>query len=183
MTQDRDQEQQEREQQEQEQQEREQQEREQQEQERREREEQSPLKTDRGSTTVADGIVAQVAGIAAQEVDGVQMGGSSSAVVGGFLQSVTGSSGGGSSTRGVTVEVGEIEAAIDLQMTVEYGKSIPQLSEAVRRNVINRVENLAGLLVNEVNIQIVDVQFREERPMLDEQEQLTEQAKRQEQQA
>ena len=37
----------------------------------------SPLKTERGSTTIQDGDVSKVAGIAAQEVDGVRMGGSS----------------------------------------------------------------------------------------------------------
>jgi uncharacterized alkaline shock family protein YloU len=83
----------------------------------------------------------------------------------------------------VTVEVGEEETAIDLTMAVEYGQSIPRLTDAVRRNVINRVENLAGLRVNEVNITVNDVQIPDERPMLQEQEQMEEMAARQEQQA
>jgi len=99
-------------------------------------------------------VVAQVAGIAAQEVEGVQMGGGASRAVGGVLDSVRG---GPSSTRGVTVEVGEEETAIDLSMSVEYGRSIPQVSEAVRTNVIRRVENLVGLQVTEVNITVNDV--------------------------
>ena len=133
-------------------------------------------------------MVSQVAGIAAQEVEGVQMGGGAAAAVGGFLQSVGGtvigsSAGGGNYTRGVSVEVGEEEAAIDLTMAIEYGKSIPQISEAVRRNVTSRVENLVGLRVTEVNITVNDVQFREERPMLDQQQELQEQAKEQERRA
>jgi uncharacterized alkaline shock family protein YloU len=68
-------------------------------------------------------------------------------------------------------------------MAVEYGYSVPQLTEAVRRNVINRVENLTGLRVTEVNITVNDVQIPEERPMLDEQEQVERQARQQEQQA
>ena len=152
------------------------------------REQQSPLISDRGRTTIADTVVQQVAGIAAQEVEKVQMGGGSSAAVGGFLQSVTSSvtgssSGGGNYTRGVSVEVGEEEAAIDLTMAVEYGQSIPQLTEAARRNVINRVESLLGLRVTEVNITVNDVQVPEERPMLEQQEQEEEQARRQEQRA
>jgi uncharacterized alkaline shock family protein YloU len=146
------------------------------------RERQSPLHSDRGRTTIAPSVVQQVAGIAAQEVEKVQMGGGTGAAVGSFLQSVTGSSG-ASYTRGVSVEVGEEETAIDLTMAVEYGQSIPQLSEAVRRNVINRVESLLGLRVTEVNITVNDVQIPEERPMLEEQEQVEEQAQRQEQQA
>ncbi|CAN5575054.1 Asp23/Gls24 family envelope stress response protein [soil metagenome] len=120
--------------------------------------ESSPLQTDRGSTIIENPVVSQVAGIAAQEVEGVQMGGAGSRAVGGLLQSVTGG-GAGQSTRGVAVEVGDEETAIDLDMSVEYGKSVPQLSEAVRRNIINRVENLVGLKVTEVNITVNDVLF------------------------
>ncbi len=147
----------------------------------------SPLHSDRGRTTIADTVVQQVAGIAAQEVEKVQMGGGTGAAVGSFLQSVTGSvtggSGGGNYTRGVSVEVGEEETAIDLTMAIEYGHSIPQLTEAARRNVINRVESLLGLRVTEVNITVNDVQVPEERPMLEQQEQVEEQARRQEQRA
>ena len=120
----------------------------------------SPLKSERGNTTISNTVVSQIAGIAAQEVEKVQMGGGTSQAVCGLLQSVTGgSSSGGNYSRGVTVEVGEEETVVDLTMTVEYGQSIPQLAEAVRRNVINRVESLAGLRVNEVNIVVSDVQI------------------------
>ncbi|HEX5973862.1 MAG TPA: Asp23/Gls24 family envelope stress response protein [Rubrobacteraceae bacterium] len=150
-----------------------------------ERAQRSPLQTERGRTTISDSVVAQIAGIAAQEVEKVQMGGGSTAAVGGFLQSVTGSVTGGSPnySRGVSVEVGEEEAAVDLTMAVEYGYSVPQLTEAVRRNVINRVESLTGLRVTEVNITVNDVQVPEERPLLGEQEQVEQQARQQEQQA
>ncbi len=141
---------------------------------------QSPLKTERGNTSVSDSVVSQVAGIAAQEVEGVQMGGGTSRAVGGFIDSVTGGSG---STRGVSVEVGEEEAAVDLTLAVEYGKAIPQISEAVRRNVINRIENLVGLRVTEVNITIDDVPFPEERPELQEQRELQQEARQPEQRA
>jgi len=148
----------------------------------------SPLKGDMGTTTISDAVVSQVAGIAAQEVEKVQMGGGATAAVGGFLQSVTGSvtgssGGGGNFSKGVTVEVGEEETAIDLTMALEYGQSIPRITDAVRRNVINRVENLLGLRVTEVNIQVNDVQIPEERPMLEQQEQTEEMARRQEQRA
>jgi uncharacterized alkaline shock family protein YloU len=72
---------------------------------------------------------------------------------------------------------------VDLTMAIEYGHSVPQLTEAVRRNVINRVEDLTGLRVTEVNITVNDVQIPEERPMLDEQKQVERQARQQEQQA
>src|SRR5215212_6596203 len=123
----------------------------------------SPLKGEIGNTTISDAVVARIAGIAAleAEVEGIQMGGGTSAAVGAFLQSVTGSVTGSSGSvdysRGVSAEVGEEEAAVDLT-TIEYGQSIPQITEAVRRNVINRVESLTGLRVTEVNIMVNDIQ-------------------------
>ncbi len=150
----------------------------------------SPLQTDRGSTIIQDAVVQQIAGIAAQEVEGVQMGGGTSAAVGGFLQSVTGAVTGSSSgntnfTQGVNVEVGQEEAAIDLTMALEYGRSIPQVTEAVRRNVANRVENLVGLRVTEVNIAVNNVffpQIEEEQERQRQQEQQRREQEAQEQQ-
>lgn len=136
-----------------------------------------PHQSDRGGTTVSDNVVSKIAGIAAQEVEGIQMGGGSSRAVGGFLNSVTSS---GGLTRGVSVEVGEEESAVALTMAVEYGKSIPQISEAVRRNVINRVENLTGLKVAEVNITVNDVLLPEERPQLERQHEVEREAREQE---
>jgi uncharacterized alkaline shock family protein YloU len=123
----------------------------------------SPLKGEIGNTTIGNTVVAQIAGIGAleAEVEGIQMGGGSSAAISDFLQSVTGSSGSVDYSRGVSVEVGEEEAAVDLSMTIEYGQSIPQITEAARRNVINRVESLTGLRVTEVNITVNDVQVPE----------------------
>jgi uncharacterized alkaline shock family protein YloU len=119
----------------------------------------SPLKTERGTTTIQDGVVSKVAGIAAQEVDGVRMGsGGTSQAVGSVMSAVPGV-GSGSQGRGVSVEVGEVEAAVDLSMTVEYGRTIHQTAEAVRSNVIRRVENLLGLRVTEVNITVNDIFF------------------------
>jgi len=122
---------------------------------------QSPLQTEQGTTRIEDSVVAKIAGIAAQEVEGVRMGGGATQAIGGILSSVPGISGGGEA-RGVAVEVGQVEAAVDLTMTVLYGRSIPQIAEAVRRNVINRVENLVGLNVTEVNITVNDVFFPEQ---------------------
>ncbi len=119
----------------------------------------SPLQTERGSTSISDSVVSKIAGIAAQEVDGIRMGSGASQAVGGLLGSITGGS--GSQTQGVSVEVGQEEAALDLTLTAEYGKSIPQLAEAVRRNVINRVESLVGLRVTEVNVHVNNVYFPE----------------------
>jgi uncharacterized alkaline shock family protein YloU len=127
----------------------------------RQQQQESPLKTELGITTIQDGVVSTVAGLAAQEVEGVRMGGgTTSQAVGSIMSAVPGVGGSASqSSRGVSVEVGEVEAAVELTMSVEYGRAIHQVAEAVRTNVIRRVESLVGLRVTEVNITVSDIFF------------------------
>ena len=139
----------------------------------------SPLQTERGSTSISDSVVSKIAGIASQEVDGIRMGSGGSQAVSGLLGSITGGSG-GSQTQGVSVEVGQEEAALDLTLTAEYGKSIPQLAEAVRRNVANRVESLVGLRVTEVNITVSNIFFPQQEAEQERQQQLEQERREQE---
>ena len=139
----------------------------------------SPLQTERGATSISDSVVSKIAGIASQEVDGIRMGSGGSQAVSGIIGSITGGSS-GSQTQGVSVEVGQEEAAIDLTLTGEYGKSIPQLAEAVRRNVANRVESLVGLRVTEVNITVSNIFVPQQEAEQERQRQLDQQQREQE---
>jgi uncharacterized alkaline shock family protein YloU len=139
----------------------------------------SPLQTERGSTSISDSVVSKIAGIASQEVDGVRMGSGGSQAVSGLIGSITGGSS-GSQTQGVSVEVGQEEAALDLTLTAEYGKSIPQLAEAVRRNVANRVESLVGLRVTEVNITVSNIFFPQQEAEQERQQQIEQERREQE---
>jgi uncharacterized alkaline shock family protein YloU len=139
----------------------------------------SPLQTERGSTSISDSVVSKIAGIASQEVDGIRMGSGGSQAVSGILGSITGGSS-GSQTQGVSVEVGQEEAALDLTLTAEYGKSIPQLAEAVRRNVANRVESLVGLRVTEVNITVSNIFFPQQEAEQERQRQIEQERREQE---
>ena len=115
------------------------------------------LQTERGNTTIADAVVTKVASIAAREVPGVyRLGGGVSRALGSVTQRV---GIGDERMQGVSVEVGEREAAVDLTVTVEYGESIPQVSSAIRENVIKRIEGITGLSVTEVNVAISDLYF------------------------
>ena len=118
----------------------------------------SPLVSERGNTTISDTVVATIVGRAAQEVDGVHMGGSAARAAGGILGSITGSE---SQTRGVTVKVGTVEAAIDLTMGIEYGRNILRTVAEVRRRVSDRIQNMTGLRVTEMNATISDIIFPE----------------------
>jgi uncharacterized alkaline shock family protein YloU len=115
------------------------------------------LRSERGATSIADAVVTKVAGISAREVPGVyELGGGAARAIGGVAQRVGVAD---ERSRGVSVEVGEREAAVDLTLVIEYGESIPQVSEAVRNNVIKRVEGITGLSVTEVNVAVNDLYF------------------------
>ncbi|MET7332226.1 Asp23/Gls24 family envelope stress response protein [Nonomuraea sp. NPDC005650] len=118
------------------------------------------LVTEKGTTRIEDVVVAKIAGLAAREMSGVHaMGGGAARALG----SVRGMVGVDESvTQGVSVEVGERQAAIDLDLVVEYGMAIPDLAGAVRKNVINAVERMCGLEVTEVNIRVDDVHLPEQ---------------------
>ncbi|CAA9429779.1 MAG: hypothetical protein AVDCRST_MAG37-507 [uncultured Rubrobacteraceae bacterium] len=116
----------------------------------------SPLQSDRGVTTIKDSVVQRLVGMAAGEIEGVHMGGGAARAAGGVMESITGSQ---SQRRGVSVEIGQVEAAIDLSMSIEYGKNILQATNRVRERITQRVEGLTGLRVTELNITINDVIF------------------------
>ncbi|MCD2196725.1 Asp23/Gls24 family envelope stress response protein [Actinomycetospora endophytica] len=110
-----------------------------------------------GKTTIASGVVQKISGIAAREVSGVHsMGGGVSRAFGAIRERIPGGTG-TSQAAGVQVEVGEKQAAIDLDIIVEYGAGIVELARAVRRNVIGAVEQMTGLEVIEVNIAVNDI--------------------------
>jgi len=116
------------------------------------------LRTQAGTTRIADSVVAKIAGLAARDIPGVySMGTGMARRVGQLKSLIPGGGESGAAMQGVGVEVGEREAAIDLDIVTWYGQSIVQISEAVRRNVTGQVEGMTGLKVIEVNIQIDDI--------------------------
>lgn len=120
------------------------------------------LVSSQGKTSIADSVVQKIAGIAAREVSGVyKLGGGSARAFGAIKERIPGSSG-PNVAQGVTVEVGERQAAVDLDVVVEYGVSIPDLAQSIRRNVINSVERMTGLEVTEVNVSVDDIHLPED---------------------
>ena len=115
------------------------------------------LATDDGQISVAEGVVQKIAGKACREIAGVHsMGTSGARAFGSIRERIPGSSGPNFS-QGVGVEVGETEAAIDLDIVVEYGVAIAELGRSIQRNVKQAVERMTGLHVVEVNIAVDDV--------------------------
>jgi uncharacterized alkaline shock family protein YloU len=125
----------------------------------------SPLQSERGATTIQDAVVVSIAAMAIRELDGLdpshggtRLPGDTSPTVGEFLSNLTPGAG---RTRGISVEVGEEQTALDLTVNVMYGRPIHEVAHALRQNVIRRVESLTGLEVTEVNIRVNDVTFSE----------------------
>ncbi|MGL4172959.1 MAG: Asp23/Gls24 family envelope stress response protein [Actinomycetota bacterium] len=117
---------------------------------------QDSLTTDLGRTTVADTVVAKIAGIAAREVAGFYaLGGGTARAVGALRERIPGSR--TNHSQGVSVEVGERQAAVDIELIAEYGVAVTDVAAGIRRNVITSVERMTGLDVTEVNIDVRDV--------------------------
>lgn len=116
----------------------------------------SALDSSLGRTTIADTVVSKIAGIAARDVVGVHsLGGGSTRAIGVLRERIPG--GRTNVSQGVAVEVGEKQAAVDIDIVAEYGVSIADLAAGIRENVITAVERMTGLQVNEVNIVVHDV--------------------------
>ena len=117
----------------------------------------SELVTEHGKTSIADSVVEKIAGVSAAEVDGVHAMGKSRARAMGALRGKIPVVSGPSPSQGVSVEVGERQAAVDLDLVVVYGVSIVDVAQAVRDNVIGNIEQMTGLEVTEVNVAVDDV--------------------------
>lgn len=116
----------------------------------------SALVSTEGRTTIADTVVSKIAGIATREVAGVHsLGGGTARAVGAIRERIPG--GRVNHSQGVRVEVGERQAAVDVDLVAEYGVAIADLAAGIRRNVITAVEQMTGLEVTEVNITVHDV--------------------------
>jgi len=114
------------------------------------------LVSEKGRTTIADVVVSKIAGIATREVTGVHdLGGGAARAVGALRDRIPGAT--TNHSQGVSVEVGERQAAVDIEIVAEYGVSIADLAGGIRQNVIFAVERMTGLEVTEVNVTVHDV--------------------------
>ena len=115
-----------------------------------------------GTIRVADEVVSIIAGLATTEVEGIA--GMSGGIAGGIAEIL----GRKNFSKGVKVEVGEKEAAVDLYIIVKYGIRIPEVALAAQENVKRAIETMTGLSVIEVNVHVQGVGFPEEEPKAEE---------------
>lgn len=108
-----------------------------------------------GTITYANEVIAIIAGMATNEIDGVV----STPGSGGIADLFTGRK---PATRGVKVEVGTEEASVDLVVTVEYGKPIQKVCTEVQENVRKAIETMTGLHVVKVDVHVVGISFEKD---------------------
>ncbi|ADG05492.1 alkaline shock protein [Kyrpidia spormannii] len=112
--------------------------------------------TELGSIRIANEVIEVIAGLAAVEVPGVA--GMSGGVVGGIAELL----GRKNLSKGVKVEVGQKQCAVDVSIVAEYGARIPDVAGAIQENVKRAIETMTGLEVVEVNVHVLGVAFRQE---------------------
>ncbi|MFC5652138.1 Asp23/Gls24 family envelope stress response protein [Paenibacillus solisilvae] len=109
-----------------------------------------------GIIRISDDVVATIAGLAALETPGI------AAMSGGISEGLAKRLSGKNAQKGVSVEVGQLEAAIDLRIIVQYGIPIQEVCRQLQENVREALENMTGLHVVEVNVKVEGVAFKEE---------------------
>ncbi|GGA21677.1 Asp23/Gls24 family envelope stress response protein [Paenibacillus physcomitrellae] len=107
-----------------------------------------------GAIRIADDVVAKIAGMAALETPGI------AAMSGGLSEGWAKRLSGKNMQKGVTVEVGQLEAAIDLRILVLYETPIHEVCRMLQQNVRVAVESMTGLKVVEVNVKVEGVAFK-----------------------
>jgi uncharacterized alkaline shock family protein YloU len=109
-----------------------------------------------GIIRISDDVVATIAGLAALETPGI------AAMSGGISEGLAKRLSGKNVQKGVSVEVGQLEAAIDLRVILHYGSKIQDVCRNLQENVKETVENMTGLNVVEVNVKVEGVAFKED---------------------
>lgn len=113
-------------------------------------------KESNGTISFANDVISTIAGLATMEIDGV------AGMSGGLVDGITEFLGRKNFSKGIKVEVGSEEVAVDINIIVNYGISVPEVCQNIQQSVVKAVETMTGLRVIEVNVGIQGVAFKDE---------------------
>lgn len=113
----------------------------------------SKVETEGGRIIFADEVVATIASLAVADVEGV------ATLTVGMVEGITEMLGKKNMTKGVKVEVGQEEAAVDVSVSIKFGYKIKEVCEKIQAAVKSSVETMTGLRVVEVNVFVQSVVF------------------------
>jgi len=122
-----------------------------------EKREQEEKNKNRDRLTYDTEVIKKITAIATMKADGIL------GMSGSFFSSIKETFGGDEDiTKGISADVGEKQAAIDLEVYVEYGKEIPKIYQSIKREVAENIKTMTGLELVEFNMNVADVFTREE---------------------
>ena len=111
----------------------------------------------RGELTFDNDVIKKIIGQALENVSGLL------AVDGGFFSNLTDKLiNTDNVTSGVNIEVGKEQVAVDLNIIVEYKKSVPEIFEEIKRVITTDINKMTGLEVVEVNVNVIDIKTKEQ---------------------
>lgn len=113
-------------------------------------------KESNGTITFASEVIATIAGLAASDIPGV------AGMSGGFVDGMGELIGRKNLSKGINVEVGSEEVAVDVSIIVEYGRPITQVAEQIQSSVKKQIETMTGLRVVEVNVAVQGIKFKDQ---------------------
>ena len=121
-------------------------------------------KESNATITFANEVIATIAGLAAVDIPGV------AGMSGGFVDGFTELLGRKNLSKGIKVEVGTEEVAVDIAIVVEYGTPVPEIAQNIQMAVMKAIETMTGLKVVEVNLNVQGIKFKEASPVRKEKE-------------
>ena len=101
-----------------------------------------------GTVSFTNEVIATIVGLATVDIDGV------AGMSGGLVDGITGLLGKKNFAKGIKVEVGKEEVAIDLNIIVKYGMNIPDICQNIQQSITKAIETMTGLRVVELNISV-----------------------------
>ena len=111
----------------------------------------------RGELTFDNDVIKKIIGQALENVSGLL------AVDGGFFSNLTDKLiNTDNVTSGVNIEVGKEQVAVDLNIIVEYKKSVPEIFEEIKQVITTDINKMTGLEVVEVNVNVIDIKTKEQ---------------------
>lgn len=108
-----------------------------------------------GEVKIASDVVAVIAGLAANEIEGVD------SMAGNITNELIGRLGRKNLAKGVRVLMEAGTVRVDMAINVIYGYSIPKITKQVQEKVSQQIENMTGLIVPEVNVRVAGVSAAE----------------------
>ena len=112
--------------------------------------------SDLGEVKIADEVVAIIAALAANEVEGV-------AFTANYMKKeLSGKLRMKNLSKGVKVDVVEGVVTVSVTITLKYNYSLMDVSAKVQEKISDAIENMTGLKVADVNVKVVGVEMGEQ---------------------